>query len=215
MTNVLRFAAGLVGLSGLIITFLYGSSASEPDFLRRIILFFSTLTILTNTIVTIAFLIPPLAPDTKAGRFFSNVTVRTSIAGYITIVGIGYHLFLTPVSELEGMAQASTVITHYIVPLLFVLDWLFLTPGKSNLSWTTGGRSLVYPIIYTIWTLLHGAQTGWYPYPFVDVNVIGYPQAILNMAGFCLAFIILQLSFVSIGRFFGKKQFAQESFASR
>ncbi len=206
MRNVVRCVWGMVGLAGLIITFLYGDAASTPDFLRRITLYFSTLTILTNTIVTIAFFVPSLLPHTRAGQFFSNATVRTSIAGYIVIVGVAYHLFLTPVSELEGMRYACTVITHYVVPLLFILDWLFLTPGKAGLPWVTGGRSLIYPICYTVWILLYGAHTGWYPYPFVNVDTLGYQQALTNIAGFFLAFVILQFFLVASGRLIGTKQ---------
>jgi hypothetical protein len=34
-----------------------------------------------------------------------------------------------------------------------------------------------------VYTLIHGAATHWYPYPFVDVTHIGYATAIRNGIG--------------------------------
>ena len=51
-----------------------------------------------------------------------------------------------------------------------------------------------------MWTLLHGAVSGWYPYPFLDVSELGYPRTLLNIAGLVLAFLVLELALVGIGR---------------
>ena len=50
------------------------------------------------------------------------------------------------------------------------------------------------------WTLVHGALTGWYPYPFTDVAEIGYPRALLNMAGLIAIFLALVAALAAIGK---------------
>jgi hypothetical protein len=50
------------------------------------------------------------------------------------------------------------------MPVLFVIDWLFLVPKqalrlKGWLVW------LAFPIIYLVWTFIHGAYSGFYPTP--------------------------------------------------
>jgi hypothetical protein len=43
--------------------------------------------------------------------------------------------------------------------------------------------ALVWPALYIGWTLVHGAASSWYPYPFIDVADLGYPTALRNGVG--------------------------------
>jgi hypothetical protein len=42
--------------------------------------------------------------------------------------------------------------------------------------------ALAWPIAWFAYTLVHGAVGGWYPYPFVDVGVLGYAVVARNCA---------------------------------
>lgn len=42
--------------------------------------------------------------------------------------------------------------------------------------------------------MVHGAATGWYTYPFLDVADLGYPRVLANIVGLVLVFLILELS---------------------
>jgi hypothetical protein len=55
-------------------------------------------------------------------------------------------------------------------------------------------------VLYTAWTLIHGALTGWYPYPFVDVIKLGYEQTLVNIVGLVVAFLSLDFVLVAIDR---------------
>jgi len=59
---------------------------------------------------------------------------------------------------------------------------------------------LVYPIGYAFYALLRGVVDGFYPYPFVDVGQIGYPRALLNIAGLSLAFVLGSALVIGAGR---------------
>jgi hypothetical protein len=61
----------------------------------------------------------------------------------------------------------ADVILHYVMPVLFVIDWLFLVPKETLKLKDTFGW-LAYPIVYLVWTFIHGAYTGFYPYPLFE-----------------------------------------------
>jgi hypothetical protein len=42
--------------------------------------------------------------------------------------------------------------------------------------------------------------SGYYPYPFIDVNQLGYPGVLLNGLGLIIAFLVLSSLFVGIGK---------------
>jgi hypothetical protein len=86
-----------------------------------------------------------------------------------------------------------------VTPPLFVLDWLLFV-DKRELDWRPGLGALAFPALYVAWTLVHGAVSGWYPYPFIDVPDLGYPRALINMAGLVLAFLGLEIALVGVGR---------------
>jgi len=39
---------------------------------------------------------------------------------------------------------------------------------------------LLFPLLWFGYTLVRGAITPWYPYPFVDGHIHGYPRVLLN-----------------------------------
>jgi hypothetical protein len=161
--------------------------------------FFSYFTILTNILAGVALLAPVVAPASRTARFLDRPSVRTAIAGYIVVVGTVYYALLRNIGHAQGWELFFEHVLHYVTPPLFVLDWLLFVP-KGSIPWRTGFACLGYPAIYAVWTLGHGAVSGWYPYPFVDVADLGYPQALINIAGLVAAFLALELILVAIGR---------------
>jgi hypothetical protein len=166
--------------------------------------FFSFFTILTNLLAAVALLLPLIAPHSGVGRFLTRPNVRTAITGYIIIVGTVYYLLLSGLSQQQGWRIFFEYMLHYVTPPLFVLDWLLFVP-KRDVDWRVVLGSLWYPLVYLVWTLLHGAVTGWYPYPFVDVADLGYPRALINIAGLVLAFLMLEAALVGIGRMLARR----------
>jgi hypothetical protein len=91
---------------------------------------------------------------------------------------------------------------HYVTPVLFMIDWLAFVP-KGHLPWAMIWMSLLPPLVYGLWTMVHGATTGWYPYPFVDMRSVGYQESLMNMASFLAVFIAVELALVLIDRLIG------------
>jgi hypothetical protein len=58
----------------------------------------------------------------------------------------------------------------------FVRLFSYFTIQSNILVGVTSGM-LAYPIAWLAYTFVRGAATGCYPYPFLDVNVVGYARA--------------------------------------
>jgi hypothetical protein len=164
-----------------------------------IINYFSFFTILTNLLVVLGLTFSLWMPDSSWGRFFSSSTVRAGTAVYITIVGVTYSLLLRHLWNPQGLQKIADVLLHDVMPVAYLAYWLIFVPKnvlrrKHVLWWLT------YPLAYLIYTLIHGWLSGWYPYPFVDVSVLGYPRFLLNVAVLLGAFLGIGLLAVAIGR---------------
>ena len=200
MRDVYRTVAGAIGLFSVGMQYwLLVHDKAGAAFVASTVNFLSFFTILTNILAASAMVLPMAAPNSWLGRFFERASVRTAIAGYIIIVGSVYFLLLRNLGHAEGWPLYFEYVLHYVTPPLFVLDWLLFVP-KGEVAWRNGLACLGFPALYVVWTLTHGALTGWYPYPFVDVPDLGYERALANIAGLVVAFLLLDLVLVGIDR---------------
>lgn len=93
------------------------------------------------------------------------------------------------------------IIVHFAAPLAIVADW-FTEPvillfdrdrTRTVAAW------LSYPVGFTVYTMIHGAQTHWYPYRFLDPEGQGYFGVAMNIATitiFCILVGLLLARFV-------------------
>jgi len=172
---------------------------ASGDVLVSSLRFFSFFTILINLLAAAALLVPLLAPQSAAGRFLLRPSVRTAITGYIIMVGTVYYLLLRDLSHRQGLALALEQILHYVTPPLFVIDWALFVP-KRAVSWRVGLTALGFPLAYAAWILVYGAVSGWYPYPFIDVDELGYARTAANIVALVAVFLAVEVGLVAIGR---------------
>ncbi|MBE8726283.1 Pr6Pr family membrane protein [Flavobacterium hungaricum] len=170
---------------------------SEFSFFGAAIRFFSFFTILTNTLVAFASAVILFGGKFKLTYFFNKTATITAITVYILIVGIVFNFFLRKIVNLQGLHLIVSEIFHSIVPVLFLFFWFFYAKVE-RLSFTLIGVWLIYPIVYIIYTLLHGIFTDFYPYPFIDVTKLGFPTAIENGLLVLLAFVILSSVLIAV-----------------
>lgn len=171
-----------------------------PETLLR---FFAFFTIDTNIIVALCFTFTFLGSNYRLGRFFSKASTVTAITVYITIVGIVYNVILRSLWEPEGMQKIVDELLHTVIPALFIIFWLIFVPIKQ-LKWKNAFPWLIYPIVYMVYAIIHGAITKFYPYPFVDVNDLGYNKALLNAGGILLIIFLLSLVLIATGKLMKK-----------
>lgn len=164
-----------------------------------VVIFLGYFTVLTNILVCLALTLPIVAPASALGRFFARPAVASGVAVSITLVSIAYHLFLRNIWDPQGLQWLADLLLHYVVPVLYVLYWWLVVP-KASLHWTHPWLWAAYPAAYLAYALIRGSIIGTYPYPFIDVGVIGYQQTMLNAMGLLVGFIALGLLFVALGR---------------
>ncbi|WP_035769034.1 Pr6Pr family membrane protein [Arthrobacter castelli] len=97
------------------------------------------------------------------------------------------HLFLVPL---------SSKVLHFVLPAYAVLDFL-LVPARHRLHWSIGWLSMIFPLIWTVYTLIRGRLAGWYPYFFLNPDLVGGYRTVLIYAGVLAAFILL-VSFIVV-----------------
>lgn len=168
-----------------------------------IIQFFSYFTILTNILVAICFTMLLLQNDSGRKNFFARPKVLTAVTVYITIVGLVYNIILRFLWKPEGTQLIADELLHSVNPVVFVLFWLLFVP-KKTLQWKDAFPWLIYPFIYCVYILIRGAFSGLYPYPFIDVTNLGYKSALINIGFLFLAFLLISLLFIAVGKLMAK-----------
>lgn len=171
----------------------------EFTFFSAAVRFFSFFTITTNSIVFICCAFLLFGGRSKANAFFKKCTTITAITVYILIVGIVFNLLLRSILDLKGHHRIVSEIFHTVVPILFFFYWLyFVNPEKILfkviLFW------MFYPILYMIYTVIHGFLSNFYPYPFIDVTKLGLQTALVNGVFVLIAFIVLSVILISISK---------------
>ena len=162
------------------------------------VVYFGFFTMLGNILVAMAFA-APLLPAFPGAGFFNRPGVRSAVAVYIIVVDVIFYLLLRTVYDPAGLGAVLNVLLHYLMPPLYVLDWLAFTP-KQDLRYRQIPYWQIFPIAYAIVIMLRGALTGYYPYPFLDAGKYGYGPIAINIAVLSAFFILLSAGLVTIGR---------------
>ena len=115
--------------------------------------------------------------------------VRLASLVGITVTGIVYSTVLAKVHETHGWQETSTnIVVHYIAPVMMVVGWLAFGP-RPRVTGRVVAYAAIFPVAWSTYTLIRGAITSWYPYPFVDVPTHGYARSLLNAAAVCVVIV--------------------------
>ena len=116
----------------------------------------------------------------------------------IAFVGIAYHLLLRNIWSPQGLQRLADLGLHYLVPALAVFHWALhrgpRLPVRSPFLWC------IYPAAYFAYALIRGVWLGSYPYPFIDVNALGYARVGIHALALLAAFLVLAFVIWGIGR---------------
>jgi hypothetical protein len=109
----------------------------------------------------------------------------------IAVTFVVFHLALSSLQDLEGLARVADFLLHTASPVLCVLGWLLFGP-RGRTSWRIVRLSVLFPVAWLAFALVRGPLVGgYYPYPFLDVGHLGYPRVLLNAAMVALLFLAL------------------------
>jgi hypothetical protein len=161
---------------------------------------FCFFTMTTNTLVAIYLAVVVVAPRSRDGQFLLRADVTASVAKYIIFVSIIHTLLLRAAENPEGWHWVTNNTLHLVVPVMFVIYWLFFSP-RERIPYRATLLCLIYPVTYFIFTLIRGAFLGTYPYPFIDAGKLGYPTVLITAAILTIIFWLFSLAVVAINRF--------------
>lgn len=156
--------------------------------------FFAFFTIQSNLIGVAAFvwlLVVGRRPRSRALEL-----VRGASAVYLTVTFFVV-IFLLSGVDVQLQLVWVDVVLHKIFPVIVVLDWILEPPAarmaaRDILTW------LVFPLAWTVLTVVRGALDGWYPYPFLDPANGGYGQVAVVVVGVLIGFVAIAVAILAI-----------------
>ncbi|BBP57553.1 Pr6Pr family membrane protein [Pseudomonas sp. St316] len=196
---------GWVGLSIQLYLILLGRWKLDASLLGGLVSFFSFFTVLTNTLVAVVLTWELTARESAARRWFLLPSVGSGVAASIALVGLAYNLLLRHLWQPEGWQFVADELLHDVVPLLYIAYWWLWVP-KGSLRLRHIGLWTLYPLVYFAYVLFRGNVLAAYPYPFIDVMNLGYPQVFINAGGILAGFVAIALAMVGMDRWLGPKK---------
>ncbi len=192
IAGVISIVAGLIVLVALItqITDQISVGRFEPD---QYFAYFTIQTAMINIVVMIAggIMAFQLERDTRL-----YTAIRASIFSYALVTAIVYNVLLRDIPNDDGYVGPvwPNESLHVWIPIYIALDWL-LTPGRVRIAWSTLWLAVSYPLLWVGVTMLRGAATGWYPYPFLEPEgpngVVGVVIYVVAIASFIIVLAAL------------------------
>jgi hypothetical protein len=117
----------------------------------------------------------------------------------IVITGLVFDLVLASKIHLTGAAWWATLGFHYFSPWWTLLGWVLFGP-RPRVTRRTAAAAFAWPLAWIAYTFVHGAVSGWYPYPFLDAATIGYAHALRNTAVVFVFAVLLAVMFKLLDR---------------
>jgi hypothetical protein len=190
---------GWAGLSIQLYLIFYSRWTLAASLMGGLTSFFSYFTVLSNTLVATVLTCELTSRESAARRWFLQPWVRSGIAVSIAVVGLAYSVLLRHLWHPEGWQWLADELMHDVMPLLFLIYWWCCVP-KGTLRLKHIALWVIYPVVYFAYSLLRGHLLATYPYPFIDVGKLGYPQVFVNAAGLLMGFVVIALLVIAVDR---------------
>ncbi len=182
---------------------LYQNCQAAGSLLGGLDVFFSYFTVLSNILVTLVLTCAATAGDSTVRRFLLSPSVQGGASVSVMLVALVYNLLLRVPWSSQEFQWVPDELMHDVMPVLFLLYWWFCVT-KGRLQWWDVGPWLIYLLVYFICILLRGRLIDSYPYSFIEVDTLGYPQVFINAGGVLLGFALLSLALIAVDRWRGE-----------
>ena len=167
-----------------------------PPLPLRLARFIAYFTVQSNVLVAVGAW--ALVVDARRDSAWLRAVRLAGIAG-ITVTGVVHFVLLRPLLDLEGADWGADKLLHMVVPVLAVLVWALVGPrGRVDRRAVT--VAIGWPVAWLVVTLLVGATTGWYPYPFLDPREEGSGAVVVACVGVTLLFLAVVAGLAALDR---------------
>lgn len=158
--------------------------------LSRIIFYYSYFTVLSGLAVSVGCFIVLIKPNYQSTAMY---VLRVDGVVGIIITGLVFNIMLRSLYQTNlFILRVTTECLHVVIPILAVIGWLFFE-RHHKLTRRAMGYAIIPPVIYILYILLRGSITGLYPYPILNVNLIGYMQVTINIAIITIMFLFFMM----------------------
>ena len=130
------------------------------------IIFLRYFTIQSNILVILVSLLYLFQIDFKGSKYLYQASLLS-----IVVTSIVFHTMLTG----YGLTLKNHL-THSFAPIMYCLFYFLFVQKSISLKmvWTM----LIHPLVYFIFFMIYGVFTQFYPYPFMDVILIGWSNVL-------------------------------------
>jgi len=139
------------------------------------------------TILTVASVAVVLARAALTGRQ-PGPRLAGGLALAAIITGLIYHLLLAHLEDPQGLRYWSNLLLHTVVPVGAGLWWLSRAP-KAGLGPRDLGVWALYPAGYAVYAVARGILGDAYPYPFLDLEELGWAGLLREAGGVAAAYL--------------------------
>ena len=159
--------------------------------------FFAFFTIQSNLVGVAAFAWLVARGDGPRSRGVE--LLRAGAAIYLTVTFLVVIVLLNGI-DVQLQLVWVDIVLHKIFPILVVLDWIN-DPPRIRLVNRDIVTLLIYPLIWTVLTVIRGAvdPAHWYPYPFLDPANGGYGQVAVTIVAVLIGFIVIAAAYIALG----------------
>lgn len=101
--------------------------------------------------------------------------LRVLSTTWLIVSGIVFAVILVE-GTLRGVpvwAPWSSQLLHFWIPAYAIVDWL-VAPAR-DVPWRTVLWVMIFPSVWVVFTMIRGANVFWYPYFFLDPNLVDLP----------------------------------------
>ena len=158
--------------------------------------FVSYFTIQSNVLVAVGTVLLAQSP-TRDGSSFRAVRLAGVIG--ITVTGVVHFTLLRPLLDLEGADYVADKLLHMAVPALAILGWALIGP-RPRVDRRAQLWSIAWPLAYLAYVLIVGAISGWYPYPFLDVDEKGWGPVLGASVGITAVVLVFIAAATAVDR---------------
>lgn len=176
--HLLTFAVAAAALLLQLVTIVGGQavlgtavSVGLGEQVRRYLAYF---TIQSNFLVAAATLL--IVRDRTGSRLFRVVRLASLVG--ITVTGVVAFVALPPSPGYSTVNLVCDRLLHIVVPLLTLVGWVVFGP-RGLLRSSDVLPAFAWPFLWLVVTLALGPVTRWYPYPFLDVAVLGLGRVLV------------------------------------
>jgi hypothetical protein len=172
------------------------AAAAPVPLATRLLRFFSYFTVQSNLLVLAAAITLVIRPDRDGVCW--RVLRLDALLG-ITVTGVVFATLLSGLVQHHGIGTWINAGFHQFSPVWTMLGWLLLGP-RPRIDARTIRWAFVWPVAWLAYTMVHGAITGWYPYPFLNADTLGYGRVAITLAIILVAALATAFALQAIER---------------